>query len=204
MKEYPILFDAESMRANMAGTKTQTRRLTSLREINETPDQWHWLHNAIDGRFGFVDDDRHQTSVCCPYGVPGDRIWGRETWGVYRLHVDGGGREYPNVLYQADSSTRLVLHDDVWKYDADPIRWRRSMFMPRWACRFVAEVVAVRVERVQDISEADCHAEGLGFAPTLPHPRAWYRDRWDAINGNRAPWVSNPWVWAIEYKQVQP
>lgn len=227
MKEHPIIFDAESMRANLAGTKTQTRRV-----LKTQPGPYADFYNlTVRGNAVFTDG----TVVPCPWAVPGDRIWGREIWGVYRLHTDNGGSEYPNVLYRADSSTRLLLHDDVWKYDADPMRWRSPIFMPRWACRFVAEVVAVWVERLWGISETDAIAEGIDMSADYPaycqcggtgilpayagrgvdvemsvqdcHCTTVvgrYRARWDAINGKRAPWASNPWVWVIEYRPVQP
>lgn len=85
--------------------------------------------------------------------------------------------------------------------------WLPSIHMPRWASRIFLEVTEVRVERLQAISEEDACAEGVpasnGAAPT-GWARQNFADLWDEINGVRAPWASNPWVWAITFRRVQP
>lgn len=96
--------------------------------------------------------------------------------------------------------------------------------MPRWASRITLEVTGVRVERLQDISEADAWAEGCTpgtlddngdpFPAEEPHPsgigtrgwdsaRDWYADLWEAINGEGS-WDANPWVWVVEFERVTP
>ena len=98
--------------------------------------------------------------------------------------------------------------------------------MPRWASRLTLEVTAVRVERVQSISEADAIAEGCRSHYCSPEDTdscppgpirelaklleggfitatSDFRDRWDALNADRGfPWSSNPWVWAITFRVV--
>lgn len=102
-----------------------------------------------------------------------------------------------------------------------PARWRPSIHMPRWASRITLEVTGVRVERLQNISEDDAKAEGLkvtgptvnsageviddrpgylGYGSLWHDPRRAFETIWDSINGKRAPWASNPWVWALEFK----
>lgn len=108
-------------------------------------------------------------------------------------------------------------------------RWRPSLHMPRWASRITLEVTEVRVQRLQDISEEDAQAEGVcGFDSGCCRPcngagrnHTWpsgcptchgtghahvaaYEALWDSINGDRAPWSANPWVWAVSFRRVTP
>lgn len=87
----------------------------------------------------------------------------------------------------------------------------RDSVRDSWASRLTLEVTEVRVERLQDISEEDAQAEGgdpCRYATEdnghLTHPyRRGFRRQWDqAPHGKRAPWASNPWVWAITFKVV--
>lgn len=86
-------------------------------------------------------------------------------------------------------------------------KWRSSMFMPRWASRITLEIESVRVERLQDISEADAEAEGIDFMRHIPDAdetltaRQLYQILWESINGEGS-WKTNPWVWAIKFKRV--
>ena len=127
-------------------------------------------------------------TMLCPYGVPGDRLWVRETHtlaeAVIGYDADGSPRRAP--LYRA---TSLIA-------DAPGVKWRSSIHMPRWACRLVLEVVDVRPERLCDISETDAQAEGL-------ESRAVFEVGWDRINGKRAPWASNPWVWVVTFRRTE-
>lgn len=133
----------------------------------------------------------------CPYGQPGDRLWVREAWA--RDDEDG------QLMYRADVGRDLCA-------DA----WRPSIHMPRWASRITLEVTAVRVERLQDISEADAQAEGVipkwepgcsgrlmdAFGGFSFRPAASaYAELWEQINGPGA-WDANPWVWVVEFKRV--
>lgn len=86
------------------------------------------------------------------------------------------------------------------------IRWRPSIHMPRWASRILLEIVNVRVERLHDISEADAIAEGCNNSLHLQGGRFAnenFAHLWWTINGDGS-WEANPWVWAIEFKAVQP
>lgn len=74
--------------------------------------------------------------------------------------------------------------------------------MPRWASRITLEITNVRVQRLQEISEADAEAEGVYTDPACPAYDA-YRSLWDSINARRAPWDSNPWVWALSFKRIE-
>lgn len=189
MAERPILFSGPMVRAILDGRKTQTRRIVKP--------QPHGDCAAIEvGLYHPVVIDRHgdeqpgaeifgaysldgEWGVKCPYGMPADRVWVRETW----IPSDMGGFHY--------RATDEVL----------PCIWRPSIHMPRKASRLTLEITAVRVERLQDISEADARAEGLALAGAILPGRAagCFSRLWDGINGKRAPWSSNPWVWVIDF-----
>jgi len=220
-RERPILFSGPMVRAIIAGRKTQTRRV-----VRGMP------HDAVnvrlvgeDLKFGEYSGPEAQPGrygrVPCPYGQPGDRLWVRETWAK---PTDARSTKFADVvLYAADFTDRWRGHAH---FDGN---WRPSIHMPRKASRITLEITGVRVERLQDISGDDAKAEGLrcwtkdgtvykwGLAerhvsgeldPVVPwsemprtHIRAWAA-AWDSINGTRAPWDSNPWVWVIEFKEV--
>lgn len=183
MKERPIIFSGPMVRALLAGTKTQTRRVYRARPVDN-----------IAAEHGPV------WSLPSPYGAPGDRLWVRETMDY--------SAEHANFYYAADRRgvgeyvyARLVARD--WKPRTVP-----SIHMPRWASRITLEVTEVRVQRVQDISEEDARAEGVlpaGANPSHYKPaRDLFRTLWNDINEDRAPWASNPWVWALTFKRVKP
>lgn len=186
MKERPILFSGPMVRAILEGRKTQTRRIWKPRKI--------WQDECEDGYSmpHFVDGDGEFHDQPCPYGQPGDRLWVRETWRV----ADGGTKYYE---YAAD---RSVLREAV--DEACCVKWKPSIYMKRAASRITLEVVAVRVERLQDISRGDAMAEGCPFANKADggDPRIWYSWLWNQINGDGS-WDANPWVWVVEFRKVE-
>lgn len=206
--ERPILFSGAMVRALLDGRKTQTRRVVKLPHMNPLG---QWEPTTIGGPNGgctksgetipehvAVWHTRTGDIVCAPYGVPGDRLWVREAWAAEDALDDLAPRSIPPggpIWYAADNSLRGlrgILHMG---------KNRPGMFMPRWASRLTLEVVSVRVERLNEISEADARAEGMD-ADVANSPRVWYMALWHAINAKRAPWASNPWVWAITFRRV--
>ena len=201
MKERPILFSAPMVRAILAGTKTQTRRIAKLNESGRV--------KAVGSCLNWHLDDPNAINAC-PYGQPGDRLWVRETWqsltdnGVcYSLTPPASGC---CVLYRATDEERWI----------PPLPWRPSIFMPRWASRITLAIENIRIERLNHISEADAVAEGVtwrkcdDFQPVpIPGPygpcsgpaRAAYMELWESING-RDSWHSNPFVWAITFHRI--
>lgn len=196
MIERPILFSAPMVRAILAGTKTQTRRavhLKSHQSIQQMDDGTHWPWEFNDG------DGHDDHWLSCRYGQAGDRLWVRETW-AYSVHAMAAMHDDEGPwVYAADGTTQGRLHD----------RWHPSIHMRRCASRITLEVTGVRVERLQDISEADALAEGIvqtrdGFGlPDGSHfhaadPRQSYWSLWEAINGPGSV-AANPWVWVVEF-----
>jgi len=219
MKERPILFSSEMVRAILDGRKTQTRRVFNPQpiadglyyEYKDIP----WLKTGDP--FPFIGH-------LCPYGTTNDLLWVRETWRAVELDNGNDG-----ILYKADNHFKSIENSqaaaDLW-CDAYADRkhgnkWRPSIFMPRWASRILLEVTDVRVERVQEISDGDAKAEGLvgwksersdeiHYGITAADvwetdPRITYKRLWDSINAERGhSWESNPWVWVASFKVVKP
>jgi len=231
MKERPILMSGPMAAATFNGTKTQTRRIIK-QDLSKHSSVCHSpAIKFFSGAWGcpccgyFHWDD----SLKCRYGQPGDRLWVRESYGLFNWskdyesgHIDdvygfdgpldeakkaqGFAHPNPAIAYRASG---------YWEESATErgFRWRPSIHMPRWASRSTLELEAVRVERLNDISEDDALSEGVrryGEEPkakygveyplmlTAKNAFAWL---WESING-RGSWDKNPWVWVISFKRV--
>jgi hypothetical protein len=192
------------------------------------PPALEWAH-VTDGSLGHSGSGWYSTlseypdegsfHFRCPYGAPGDRLWVRETWALAHLSVDCEGvcddvEEFTGRLIAANrdgywAPIYAADADDINNHPSDRLvkRYRPSIHMPRWASRLTLEVVSVRVERLQDITEADAEAEGLARNEDFDrgpyaNAREEFAQLWNSINGKRAPWVSNPWVWVITFKPL--
>lgn len=217
MKERPILFSAPMVRALLAGTKTQTRRVVkcglpiSSVGTGADWDRWKAHPEMTNPQTVLLGDDGRPFSIPCPYGKPGGQLWVREAWRTSKVadelkpsQLVGGGCS--QLWYEAQEA--VPFHSSEFG------KLRPSMFMPRWASRITLEVTGVRVERLQDISAADCISEGIGFEarygghclPDGSHfhaddPRESYWSLWEAINGPGSV-EANPWVWVISFRRV--
>jgi hypothetical protein len=87
-----------------------------------------------------------------------------------------------------------------WPFKKSPLP---SIFMPRWASRITLGITGIRVERLQEISQRDCLEEGLDLLG-WKLPTRKYQELWDSINGKKYPWSSNPWVWVLEFRRMNP
>ncbi|HDT2074705.1 MULTISPECIES: hypothetical protein [Enterobacter] len=194
MKERGMIFNSEMVRAILDGRKTQTRRIIKPQPVMYEPGQSIHVSDMIND------------ALRCPFGSVGDRIWVRETW------AEAGAGAPDLKLYRANYPEHVPAHYENVP-PVDEIRWTPSIHMPRWASRITLEIVGVRVERLQDISQADAVAEG---APQS-HPsidavsqqhgfpdfsRSWYGQTWQSIYGAES-WQFNPWVWVIEFKRIE-
>ena len=212
-KERPILFSAPMVRALLSGEKTQTRRVVKLKNGQYIPPS-----KSADGP-GWA-----QMLRSCPYGQPGDRLWVRETFQYRGASYDGHGIDESEWFrcYGAGGAADNwdpdyphgwwpTPHMNVKKLDAADEQegegvtgWVTKripgIHMPRWASRITLEVTSVRVERLQDISEADAAAEGVHTDPDCPAYDA-YQALWEQING-KGSWDANPWVWVVEHKRI--
>ena len=209
-KERGLIFNGEMVRATLGDRKSQTRRTRGLNKVNQNPNAWTYGGINIYKQHIFypVPDeypDDFDGLVRCPYGVPGDQLWVRETW---RSLVCGGldGYEADGSWVIASSSKKPSIH------------------MPRQYSRILLEIANVRVERVQDISDDDAGAEGIfnnsglhlwhcwgqQFHPDQMcgcgdnYPSEEFGKLWDTINAKRGcGWDVNPWVWVIEFKVLE-
>jgi hypothetical protein len=196
MKERPILFSAPMVRALLDGRKTQTRRV-----IKPQPEMKDFGNGLMPWMpIGGVNADRWP----CPYGEPGDILRVRETaWErperTIRMMRDGADT-WPPYVYDADG----ISEEEHAQLKAWGWKRRPSIHLPRLGSRIKLEITAIRVERLQDISEADSFAEGIP-GELLHRAQGWapgaYRFLWEQINGPDS-WTENPWVWVIEFKRI--
>lgn len=194
MKEYPIIFNTEMVRAILDGRKTQTRRVMNNQPCTLSGETISVQQD--DFNFRWVGDLHNDTSgwFPCPLGKIGDRLWVRETWRKFDFSDECGCSEYPCGCPENGAIMYRATQDD------GESKWRPSIHMPRWASRIILEITDVRVERLQDISEQDAIAEGTTNISVLS--KYIFSNVWESIYGFES-WSSNPWVWVIEFKKVK-
>jgi hypothetical protein len=220
MADRPILFAAPMVRALLEGRKTQTRRI--FKAIEQQPNGlWH----IFGGMVGVSEEDVPMHAPDYVRIQPGDRLYVREHWrtdfsldDVAPRDLDPTKHEYPNKKGYCRDGTFFVT------YEADnPAllngRHRQAMHMPRWLSRLTLIVDGVKVERLQDISEADAIAEGIfrlerkarigggplyGLGEGEGHDTAIgaYNRLWRDINGDGS-WAGNPWVVAYTFRVMK-
>lgn len=218
MREIPILYSTAMVQAKLAGRKMMTRRTTGLDLINSEPERWEFIRTAVGsttkgpGRtfalFRFIDGK--EVWLPCPYGKPGDILWVRETF-WHSVH----DWDWSEVFFKADLPNTHPMSG-----------WKPSIHMPKAAARIWDEVVSVKVERVQDITEEDAINEGIEPDPLGPdaidggvlypglrffnyaaagyryvRPLESFRSLWIKINGEES-WNLNPFVWVISTKNL--
>ena len=227
MKEHPILFSAPMIKAILAGQKTVTRRVCKVQPI-EDDGLWNVFYPWGEGGHGIYKTESEMRDefdrlmfAHNPYGTVGDRLWVRETWRTdtregdccsgIRFRADDAFVEIKNSREGAD--LWVEAHDNG-KHGVD---WRPSIFMRPWMCRIRLEITDVRIEQLQSITEEQAKAEGAahrispggdlaGAFDGIDTPigyRNHFRDLWDGINGKKAPWKDNPWVWVVAFKRVE-
>jgi len=200
MKERPIIFNDSMVKAILDGRKSATRRVAKVYETSP---------GFISPVGCHVPRKPKNHVPYCPYGQKGMTLWVREAH-----YIIGETGQY---FYRADGSNN---YGDKLKW---PGPWKPSIHMPRRASRITLEITGVRVERVQEISPADCEAEGItgeshaspvrgqpyeeyfnGDGLVYPYPCEAFRALWDSINGKRPgrSWADNPWVWVIFFKRI--
>lgn len=201
------------VRAILDGRKTQTRRMVKLHDFHsdygEPQIDKAWIDDSyMKPEFGNVP------CLKIPYGnescvmgetvqryfpkwEPGDRLWVKETFAP----MFGGG-----YVFASDYTPERLKAKDGHGF------WKSPRFMPRKASRITLEITAVRVERLQDISDTDAKAEGVTIQPDAEMTSHFIRGKqspaqleyfalWESINGEGS-WEQNPWVWVIEFQKV--
>lgn len=207
MKERPIIFNAPMVRALLAGKKTQTRRVVKLPHQNPLG-QWGPITMGGPGggrtsegnevpAHGCIGHSRTGEIISYPNGQIGDQLWVREAYsGPYEC-TGAPPREWWSgvpIWYWADGNPE---HGDWTKP-------KPGMHMPRWASRITLEITDVRVQRLQDISEADARAEGCEASP-FPGP-CWqgYRKAEDGYLLQQQAVGKVPPDWMFEPRPMRP
>jgi hypothetical protein len=240
MRELPILMNGAMVRAVLEGRKTVTRRLVKPQPFDRSwSSRDHRIAyltgrasdgDEVDGLYAYTTSSGGEWQAKSPYGQPGDRLWVRETWGLFD--------PFP-ALDTAEESMEVVYR--VHHHGRQPVRWRPSIHMPKEYARIWLEVTAVRVERLQDITEDQAKAEGCfftdygrecghtgfgwtdvggcpGHESTHPQRAGWmwgttashreclhsarfaFGNLWNSTGGN---WDDNPWVWVVEFRRLE-
>jgi len=233
------------VRAIIDGIKTQTRRVVALPRWAKGRD----VECNHDGKATCFDPQAEtHTLIRCPFAeidlggprcsfryVPGTRLWVRETWRVASVNHRMERAQFYTIQFrdfavlphpqpEQELFAPLVANDELAVGGTGIAfgKWRPSIFLRRWASRIVLEVTNVRVERLQEISESDAAAEGVGRIELAPGPKMGiiggvqqyghpmtsthehaFRVLWDKLNAARGfGWNANPWVWVVEFRRV--
>lgn len=190
MKERPVIFNADMVRAILNGRKTQTRRPVKFPFLDINMG----CELAGNELAGELAAGNYWNS---PFGQPGDRLWVRETFGS-RVLCDAAGGTGTFTVYRASNPDAVKYVTATGK--AIPIKWKPSIHMPRWASRITLEITGVRVERLKDISASDALDEGIQHM-TMNCPRHEFFQLWNNIYGDMAH-ETNPWLWVITFRRV--
>lgn len=209
MSDRPIIFSAPMIRALLDGRKSMTRRVLKPQPL---ADGYYEGEIALDAAEGGAGTRFSATAVGggairteyrdLPYAV-GDRLWVREAY-ISGFNLDEDDRPVGDLRlwYRADGFSGRWLDTDTYEWRDYP-PWRSSIHMPRWASRLTLLVTAVKVERLQEISDGDCIAEGACDALPMTalggSPREAFADLWNSIHGPGA-WAANPWVAAVSFE----
>lgn len=189
MKQRPIIFNTEMVKAIINGNKLQTRRPFP---IWQRPFKTDSGYGAVAQRhqrygFGFFEDSELAVMNCftqdlCPIAKTGDQLWVRETFQL-------GLCTKSTIAYRATHNP-----SDLEEGHFETIKWRPSIHMPRWVSRILLEVTDVRVEQLNALrkSPADIKAEGFKSFPQFKHV-------WQSIYGECLP---TDWVWVVEFKVI--
>lgn len=200
MKEKPIIFTGDMVKAILEGRKSMTRR-----PLKPQPKVHEWQGKK------FIAEK-------CPYGVPGDRLWVRETWalifnGEDCLHSEDEDPcpcEACHIEYRTDTNSKYPAgwEEDEARSNDDAPKWRPSIHMSRWASRITLEITNVRVERLQEITEEDANLEGVDWYAienklcNVGRCQQAFQRLWDSMYTNLNLWSCNPWIWVISFKRI--
>lgn len=213
MKEHPIIFNGDMVRAILDERKTETRRVMKpqpeflhvydfkgKRLYDGANRRWCWK-----GHVGGVMEDIETSLLQYSPIKVGDRLWVKETSAYFEPEQE----LVCGVSY--DVSPEVVLYRaDLEEDEATAIHWRPSIFMPRWASRITLEVTSFSIQKLQDITWSNAIAEGIKDPRTASKRLnersgcvAQFQELWDSINLKKHPWESNPWVWVYRFKVLE-
>lgn len=205
MKEHPILFSSEMVKAILEGRKTQTRRVIKPQPTDDAT----WAKHGSKHSATFYRDIPVMLACLAtesPYGQIGDVLWVRETWQAQ----EGGGKWWHEVKEHRELYNWCWTNPVMPSFDATPPRWLPGRFMPRAACRLRLEIVNIRAERVRNITPMECIKEGIARSIAdavfirADEEKEKFHTLWDSINAKRGyGWDTNPYVWVIEFRPIE-
>lgn len=223
MKEIPMMFTAEMVRAILEGRKTMTRRA-----IKRQAD----IRDFDDDGWPIIVTEEGPERMRAPVQV-GDNIWVKETYALI-CHAEDG-QCYCEECTECSIEYRADNPNSKWAGGwcngfpgnevPDGCKWRSSMFMPKAYARIKLEVTGIRADVLEEISDSDAIAEGIasfrpvpGDGPAIttfkryqkkgPEPydlhnaASSFYTLWTKINGEHS-WLNKPWVWVIIFKKIE-
>lgn len=222
MKERPISLKSQEITAILEGCKTQFRRVIKSQPVLIADAGKHSTYSYRGGLYA-LDMYKGDSNILekCPIGQIGDHLWVRETWSGVNLYGEIALaykadceviRVVENESFQDDDG--LINYDDprlekhsfaVWAddlLDGKEGCWKPPIQMPRWASRILLEITNLRIERLNEISEADCVKEGVGSAFLRDCKKPKFIEQWVQMHGPDT-WSKNPWVWVIDFRVIE-
>jgi len=201
VKERPILFKGEMVRAILDGRKTQTRRVVKGPYSDWEKFTFTGNFDCDAGRVFQFDTRNVFHQMFCPFGSVGDRLRISEN-----VKVKAFCEDWYSVMFDADNlylerQCDVGLMQKIKDYKTGYLRGVH--LSPAFARPTRLEITGVRVERLQEITRGDCMDEGCPFPNIAKEtdPKQWFADLWQSINGPDS-WAANPWVWVVEFKKV--
>ncbi len=211
MKERPIIICTQLIPPTLDGRKTQTRRTRNLDTVNKELGNFTFLNITkfplIEGLYRFMKISKGTDYlVRCPYGQVGDRLWVRE---IFQDGYAIGGCKDNDI-----NKTINVIYKVTEKSDVRDLKWKSSIYMPRWASRVTLEITDIRVERLRDMTTEGAIAEGMTpeLAVKLLEGKNYLpycimvggmKMLWNSLAKKGFEWENNPWVWVIDFKQLK-
>ncbi len=232
MNEYPLFLSATVIESILSGKKTQTRvpvhpqpsvyvpiennhlpkhpkgyldSYCSEPKTDKNPrgmsDRWCWW--SPDNRQG-------PDWIKCPFGVPGDRLWIKETW---RAPVEFDSMGTDQIKEKCLSAGYQGFWCPVEYFDSKrdgwpthpilaPGRLRPAATMPRELARLVLEISQIEIQRLQEITKEQLTKEGLGEY-SEEEARVEFQNQWKDCYNRKAPWKNDPWVWVLSFQKVR-
>ena len=207
IKTTPMIFNTEMVRALLAGNKARTRRIVKPQPfVSDVFPSWVFPATKKEAKEGaglFYPNSKSSVLARCPFGKAGDLIYVRETSGEIIRQV--GSTPHKKSVFKADSPNAVEYYDCNGK-PGPAVKWKPSIHMPRWASRLTLKINSVRVERIQDISEADAKKEGISFLRNAPDCDETLTEKqlfgflWDSVYPES--WNKNEWVWVIGFEVI--
>ena len=213
-------FTAQEVQAIIAGNKTMFREICKRQPSEQRKP--YLIEKTVGGFSG-------RTGIAYPFGEPSykvrQKIFVKERWGIGSRPDQFGG--YKGFEYKADcfgDNENLPCYEI--DYDKLPKNieidnwignWEQARLMPEWASRLTLEITDIKVERLGEISEEDCHKEGAVFIGKKTHKkehgfepwwhvsdfsaRGYFHRFWNATHKKpEEKFEANPFVWVVDFK----